>query len=135
MQGDGRRLVVLFAAAPRPNVPGADPQHPRQCRPRIDPCRTRALDRLVWPDRGFSPPYKISYRDVKLSRVSAALGRFELRREADLPQEGSLREDFRRAARLLGVRAHYRCSLGTNTVLGLVTNGLFAVPPDEGPEN
>jgi hypothetical protein len=33
---------------------------------------------------------------VKFSRVSAALERFELRHEADLPQEGSLCEDFRR---------------------------------------
>jgi hypothetical protein len=24
------RLVVLFAAAPHPNVPGCHPQHPRQ---------------------------------------------------------------------------------------------------------
>jgi hypothetical protein len=45
---------------------------------------------------GFSPPPPISYRGVKLPEVSAALGRFELRHEADLPQEGSLREDFRR---------------------------------------
>ena len=31
--------------------------------------------------------------------------------------------------------ANYRCSLGTNTVLGLVTNGLLALLPDDGPEN
>jgi hypothetical protein len=30
---------------------------------------------------------------------------------------------------------NYRCSLGTNTVLGLVTNGLLAVLPDGGAEN
>jgi|HubBroStandDraft_3_1064219.scaffolds.fasta_scaffold19242_4 hypothetical protein len=34
-----------------------------------------------------------------------------------------------------GARRNYRCSLGTNTVLGLVTNGLFAVPLDGGAEN
>jgi hypothetical protein len=34
----------------------------------------------------------------------------------------------------LGVRA-YRCSLGTNAELGLVTNGLFAVLLDGGAEN
>ena len=34
----------------------------------------------------------------------------------------------------LGVRA-YRCSLGTNAELGLVTNGLFEVPLDGGAEN
>lgn len=27
-------------------------------------------------------------------------------------------------------QASYRCSLGTNTVLGLVTNGLFGATPD-----
>ncbi len=31
--------------------------------------------------------------------------------------------------------ANYRCSLGTNTVLGLVTNGLLAVSRDGGAEN
>ena len=35
---------------------------------------------------GFSLPYETSYRAVKPSRVSAALGRFFLRGEADLPQ-------------------------------------------------
>jgi hypothetical protein len=39
--------------------------------------------------RGFSPPHEISYRGVKLARVSAALGRFELLREADVPQVSS----------------------------------------------
>jgi hypothetical protein len=41
--------------------------------------------------------------------------------------------------RILGVvlrrdPANYRCSLGTNTVLGLVTNGLLAVSRDCGAE-
>jgi hypothetical protein len=40
------------------------------------------------PDRGFSRPYEISYRGVKLPRVSAALGRSDLRRGAALPQMG-----------------------------------------------
>jgi hypothetical protein len=37
-----------------------------------------------------------------LSGFLPLLGAFELRREADLPQEGSLREDFSSAARPLG---------------------------------
>jgi len=37
---------------------------------------------------GFAPPYEISYRGVKLPRVSAALGCFWLRRGAGLPQVG-----------------------------------------------
>ena len=31
--------------------------------------------------------------------------------------------------------SNYLCSLGTNTVLGNVTNGLFGVLLDDGPEN
>jgi hypothetical protein len=31
--------------------------------------------------------------------------------------------------------ATYRCSLGTNTVLGLVTDGLFGEPPEDDPVN
>jgi hypothetical protein len=41
--------------------------------------------------RGFSPPYEISYGGLKLPRVSAALGRFHLRRWAGLPQVGHQR--------------------------------------------
>jgi hypothetical protein len=55
---------------------------------------------------GFSLPYKISYRAVKLPRVSAALGRFYLRRGADLPQvaiELKCRPTYRSAI-LRGVR-------------------------------
>jgi len=40
------------------------------------------------PERGFTPPYEISYRGVKLPKVSAALGCFDLRRGADLPLVG-----------------------------------------------
>ena len=43
---------------------------------------------------------------------------------------------FRAIARArLKDETNYRCSLGTNTVLGLVTNGLLAVLPDGGDEN
>jgi hypothetical protein len=35
---------------------------------------------------GFSPPYEIPYCGLILPRISADLGRSELRREADLPQ-------------------------------------------------
>jgi hypothetical protein len=38
------------------------------------PRRTNALDPFPRPGRGFTPPYEISYRGVKLPRVSAALG-------------------------------------------------------------
>jgi hypothetical protein len=82
---------------------------------------------------GFSPPNEISYRGLKPARVSAALGRSYLRRGADLPQVYPLREDFRRRPGLGGQA--YRCSLGTNTVLGLVTKGLLVVPADGGAEN
>jgi len=43
---------------------------------------------------------------------------------------------FRAIARArLKDETNYRCSLGTNTVLGLVTKGLLAVLPDGGVEN
>jgi hypothetical protein len=41
------------------------------------------------PDRSFSLPSHISYRSVKPARVSAALVRCGLRREADVPQVSS----------------------------------------------
>jgi hypothetical protein len=50
---------------------------------------------------GFSPPYDISYRGVKLPRVSAALGGSELRRGTDLPQVGADRSLARTAIRIL----------------------------------
>jgi hypothetical protein len=40
------------------------------------------------PRLGFSQPYEISYRGVKLPRISAALGRCYLRHGSDLPQGG-----------------------------------------------
>src|SRR5580704_13515036 len=43
--------------------------------------------------------------------------------------------DFSHARSRLKDETNYRCSLGTNTVLGLVTNGLLAVLPDGGAEN
>ena len=86
---------------------------------------------LLRPDPGFTPPSEISYRRLKLPRVSAALGRFYLRRGADLPQVDPLREGSHQAS---GAGA-YLCSLGTNTVLGNVTNGLFGLLFDGGAEN
>ena len=41
-----------------------------------------------WGGQGFTAPNDILHRDVKLARASAALGRFCLRRGADLPQMG-----------------------------------------------
>jgi len=42
-------------------------------------------------DHGFSRPCHISYRGLKLPRVSAVFGRSGLRRETDLPQVGRVR--------------------------------------------
>ena len=61
------------------------------------------------------------------------MGRLDLRRGADLPQVAPLRGTLV-GEQALGVLA-YRCSLGTNAELGLVTNGLFEVPLDGGAEN
>jgi hypothetical protein len=52
------------------------------------------------------------------------------------PASASPRPAHRQHARpRLRNPANYRCSLGTNTVLGLVTNGLLAVLADGGAEN
>ena len=80
---------------------------------------------------GFSPPCEISYRGVKLPRVSTALG-------GDLTcGAGPICRRWTRFARgRPGFRRRaYRCSLGTNTVLGNVTNGLFVLLFDGGAEN
>jgi len=42
---------------------------------------------------------------------------------------------FRRSSRRPRAGSDYLCSLGTKTVLGNSTNGLFGVLPDDGPEN
>ena len=59
MQGDGRRLVVLFAVVPNPNVLRG---HPASAAPGSAPCRTSALDQLVWPIEVSVGRYDISYR-------------------------------------------------------------------------
>jgi hypothetical protein len=50
------------------------------------PCRMSLLGPTCLTDQGFSRRHRISYRGVKLPRVSAAFGRFYLRRGAGLPQ-------------------------------------------------
>ena len=62
------------------------PQHLRERQPRISPVPHERLGPARLTDQGFSRLYKIPYRAVKLPRVSAAFGRFCLRRGADLPQ-------------------------------------------------
>ena len=78
----------LLGAVPDPNVPSAHPQHPRERHPRISPVPHQRPGPARLADRGFSQSYNISYRGLKLPRVSAALGRSELRHGADLPQVG-----------------------------------------------
>jgi hypothetical protein len=58
----------------------------------------------------------------------------DLRRGTDLPQVGRPFAGTLGVEQAPGVRP-YRCSLGTNAELGLVTNGLFEVPLDGGAEN
>jgi hypothetical protein len=85
------RSLTLMSSADRPNTSAS-------ANPASAPCRTGALDQLVWPsafcalpiDQGFSGPYDTSYRGLKLPWVSAAFGRSYLRYEADLPQVAQL---------------------------------------------
>jgi hypothetical protein len=44
------------------------------------------LSQSLRPDRGFTPPHEISYRDVKLPRFLPLSGPSYLRREVGLPQ-------------------------------------------------
>ena len=53
---------------------------------RIGPVPHQRLGPARLADRSFSRRYEISYRAVKLPRVSAAFERFYLRRGAGLPQ-------------------------------------------------
>jgi hypothetical protein len=74
-------------ALPHPEYRRRSPPPPTRAARALSLCRTSALD-SARADRGFTPPYDISYRGVKLSRLSAPVGRFCLRRGADLPQVG-----------------------------------------------
>jgi hypothetical protein len=89
---------VLPRALPHPNVLGGHPEHPREREAGISPVPHQCPWRLCrscgrrWScplaDRSFTRPYKISYRSVKLPRVSATFGPCYLRCGADLPQVG-----------------------------------------------
>src|SRR5262249_25685762 len=78
--------IRLIGVVPHPNILGGQPQHPRLRRPRVGRAalcasearygaRVAAVARAL-PARsgGFTPPYEISYRGVKLPRVSAVPG-------------------------------------------------------------
>jgi hypothetical protein len=82
---------------------------------------------------GFTPPNEISYRGLKLPGFLRLLGDFKLRCEVNFPQVYPLRKDFCRRPGFGGWA--YRCSLGTNTVLGNVTNGLLALLLEGGAVN
>jgi hypothetical protein len=79
MNGDGggrTRAGVLPRALPHPNVLGGQPEHGREREAGIRAVPYQAVrpSRLAGPmtDQGFSPPYKISYRGLKLPSISAA---------------------------------------------------------------
>jgi len=80
------RLPAGPACTPSPLSAGLD-----------SPCAPAPWPRLSFPpavarpNQGFIPSCHISYRGLKLPRVSAALGRSERRRGTDLPQVGRLR--------------------------------------------
>jgi hypothetical protein len=76
--------LTRISSAPTPSTAAiaARPSAPCRTSDFGEPCAVRPYP----PDRSFSPPFDISYRAVKLPRVSAAFGRYYLRREADFPQ-------------------------------------------------
>jgi hypothetical protein len=75
---------------PSPKYSQRTPPAPRQRQPRVGPTPHQRAGPALPADRDFGSPYEISYRGVKLSRVSAGVGRFCLRRGADLPQVRNL---------------------------------------------
>jgi hypothetical protein len=78
--------ALLLGAVPHPDVIRGHPQHPRERHPRIGPVPHQRLGPALPVDRGFSPPYEISYRGVKPASASAASRRIYLRCGAGLPQ-------------------------------------------------
>ena len=77
----------LLGAILKAKVLSGHPQHLRE-RPCIGPVPHERVGRTCLTDQGFSRRYEISYRGVKLPRVSAAFRRSYLRREAGLPHVG-----------------------------------------------
>src|SRR6516162_4895694 len=62
---------------------GGHLQHRRDCQAGIGSVPHQGVGPDGLTDRGFGRPYEISYRGLKLPRVSAALGRSDLWRGAD----------------------------------------------------
>ena len=91
LRPSGKPALVGFLTS---NTLGAHPQHPRQRHLRIRPLPDQRLGPARLALRGFSPPYETSHRGVKLPRVCSGLGRFDLRRGADLPQVGRFARTF-----------------------------------------
>lgn len=81
-----------FGPPARPQAPAAHPPRAAQGL-RSTPLSLAPAKEVhaLLVDRGFSPPYEISYRGLKLPRVSAAFRRRHLRRGTDLPQVGRRR--------------------------------------------
>ena len=86
---------------------------------------------LIPSGSGLTPPNEISYRGVKLPRFSAAFGPLVGAAWARFAAGGPASRGGDQAS---GAGA-YLCSLGTNTVLGNVTNGLFGLLFAGGAEN
>jgi hypothetical protein len=85
---------------------------------------------------GFAPPYETSYRGLKLRRISAALEALVSCGVRPICRRWTRSRGLAAGDQAPGLRAHYRCSLGTNTVLGNWTNRLFGVLLlVDGPEN
>ena len=87
-----RRLIQSRRSLTRISL-AATPKHLRPRQPCIGPVPRQCLGPVRLADRSFSRRYEISYRGVKLPRVSAASGPFYLRREPDLPQADHIADD------------------------------------------
>jgi hypothetical protein len=68
-----------------PKILAADSRYPAITSPASTPCSAGTLKPRRPVRSGFQSADEISYRGVKLPRLSAAPGRFELRRGGELP--------------------------------------------------
>ena len=117
--------MLPFVSLADPNIASAGPRTPRK-RP------TSASDNPSRPIRVSLRP-TVSHTRYETSRGFCGSGALGLAVRGRFAAGGPLRGTLV-GEQALGLRP-YRCSLGTNAELGLVTNGLFEVPLDGGAEN
>ena len=83
--GSGAGRGSPTRGGPSPEYPRHSSQHPRQRHPRIGAAARQGARPARLAGQGFARTYDISYRGLKLPRVSAGLGRCYLQRAPERP--------------------------------------------------